>query len=168
MKFGESNFNNIEKIKPQEEYVFDINNYNKNDEEFQNYIEKLKNENPSLYYDTMSLISDKEFSEHYNNKSEELLEEEKTEIAKMYHILNIDDLIKKDGKWYFHGQTVEDYDSMMSGNDNSEMYKRDFSDEAIIEEKPILNKDIILARVNKHKSKYRPRKEIKHPFDPYK
>jgi hypothetical protein len=71
MKFESPNFNEIKKIEnSNDEYIFDINNYNKNDEEFQKYLERLKEENPSLYNEIINSISEKEYSEYYNNGSE--------------------------------------------------------------------------------------------------
>ena len=58
--------------------------------------------------------------------AEEAYKKEKMEVAVKFNILNTDGLVKKeDGKWYFLNMTVEDYDELMSDNDNQRQYSKD-------------------------------------------
>jgi len=56
---------------------------------------------------------------------ESLLKKEKIEIANRYHIANMDELIKKNGDWYFDGFKIEEYKELMSGNDVDDIYRKD-------------------------------------------
>ena len=64
------------------------------------------------------------FTDNKNIADENSLVNEQMEIAKKFHILNSSELVKKEGNWYFHDMTVEDYEDLMSGKDSDDIYKR--------------------------------------------
>ena len=47
------------------------------------------------------------------------------ELSIKYNILHSEEIeLGEDGEWYFHGMTLDEYNELMSGNDNSDMYNR--------------------------------------------
>ena len=53
---------------------------------------------------------------------------EREKIANTYHVFNNEDLVEKDGKWFYKGKPIEEYNEvndLYTGNDNSEIYKQD-------------------------------------------
>jgi hypothetical protein len=139
------NFNNIENLKPlKNEYVFDINNYDLNDEELQNYLENLKEENSPLYNDILNSIAEKESDKyHKNNIPPKLIKKDKT-----------NDSVKLE----IESEKEKDSEEPIKEDPGYEYFGR-FS-----ELKNISNK--IKQKI--HKTKYKSKKELSYPFDLYK
>ena len=105
--------------------------------------------------------------ENFHGEIEEEYLKEQREIAIKYKILNPNELLKKeDGKWYFHGLQVDEYDELMSIKDNNP-YQIGSSEKVKNETEDIKETSIPTPKPKTHKkSKYRLRPPISGPIDP--
>ena len=84
-----------------------------------NYESKSNNKPDSIQHK----INFDEVDKEQKIKADKILEEERDHIAKTFKVADVSKLSKKNGQWYIDNMTVEEWDNLFSGNDNSETHK---------------------------------------------